>query len=542
MQVAHCLPTRRLAHLQTYKLPPMTIFLYTLTVSITILLPIGLAIWFRRRFDAPWWLFLVGVATFIGSQIYHIPLNNWLTDLGIIGAVEKGDPALLWTAIILGLSAGLSETIARAIGYGLLFRSRKASKMPSGIMIGLGHGGIEAMALGGVLLAATIGGLWGIRNTDLTTLELSAAQVTAVTDQLAHIHKIQFIFLPLLERMIAMTFHVVSSLLVWHAFSHKKVGYFLAAAAYHSFFDATAVYASVNLQSIWLVELLLFVMVLPAALFLWRTWRVMEKRPFPPAPIRAELTLFRVALRKELLYQWRTKRVIIVLAVFLLFGFGSPMLAYFTPQLLQNIEGAEMLSGLIPTPTNADALAQYIKNITQFGFIIAVLLGMGAIAGEKEKGTTAMVLSKPLPRWAFIMSKFVAQTAVYLIAFLLAGLAAAYYTSLLFEPWALGQFLFGNLLLLIWLLVYTAVTILGSTVGKTTGAAAGISLAGAILLLISGTIPKWSPFTPSGLVGWASQLGLDSTIGANPGGLAANIVLILMLLLTAVAVFETQEL
>ena len=88
--------------------------------------------------------------------------------------------------------------------------------------------------------------------------------------------------------------------------------------------------------------------------------------------------------------QWRTKRLLVVVAVFVLFGLMSPLIAKFTPELLRTIEGAEQFADLIPEPTSTDAITQYIKNLTQFGFILAVLLGMGAIAGEKEKGTAAM--------------------------------------------------------------------------------------------------------------------------------------------------------
>src|SRR5690606_3229906 len=116
-----------------------------------------------------------------------------------------------------------------------------------------------------------------------------------------------------------------------------------------------------------------------------------------------------------------------------------------------------------------DAIAQYIENLTQFGFIIALLLGMGAVAGEKEQGTASILLSKPLPRGIFVLSKFVAQASAYLLGFLLAALAAYYYTRLLFEPLAIGAFLFGNLLLWVWLLCYASVTLLGSVLGRTTG-------------------------------------------------------------------------
>ncbi|MCP4426530.1 MAG: ABC transporter permease, partial [Chloroflexi bacterium] len=240
--------------------------------------------------------------------------------------------------------------------------------------------------------------------------------------------------------------------------------------------------------------------------------------------------------------QWRTKRVLVVAAVFLLFGLGSPLLAKFTPEMLNFIEGAEQFADLIPEPTTADSLTQYIKNLTQFGFIMAILLGMGAVAGEKERGTAAMILSKPLPRWAFVLSKFAAQALVYALGFVLSAAGALYYTSLLFGPFQVGPFLWGNVLLWLWLLTFTAVTLLGSVIGKSTGAAAGMALVGSVILLVGGSLPKVGVLAPSGLVAWASQLGLDVEIAANGGAVAAAGALIVAVLVTAVALFETQEL
>ena len=515
-------------------------FAYTLSVFLMILLPLLAAVWLRRRFVVPWWLFCVGVLTFAGAQLVHIPVNHWLTRAGILPSVPAPNEFWRW-ALILGLSAGFFETLARTVGYGLLFRWRKAKRVPDALMVGLGHGGFEAMGFVAVITAASVGSLWALRGTDLATLDLTAVQLTNLQQQLDMLMASPWAaLLPLLERILTIGFHVVLSLLVWLAYQRRQVGYWLLALAYHTLVDATAVYLpQVTDVGGWILGVIALLM-LPGYLWLWRQWPVRDERAL--VPLSVEWALFGVALRKELWQQWRTKRVLVVTAVFLGFGLISPLLAKFTPQLLSSIEGAEQFANLIPTPTAADALGQYVKNITQFGFILAILLGMGAVAGEKEKGMTAMILSKPLPRWAFVVSKFVAQTAVYLLAFCLAALGAYYYTIILFGDFALGAFLWGNGLLLLWLSVYAAAALLGSTWANGTGAAAGIGLVVAVLFFVAGAIPQLAAFAPAGLVAWASQLGLAQTVAANPGALAANSVLIILLLVASVALFEEQEL
>ena len=254
------------------------------------------------------------------------------------------------------------------------------------------------------------------------------------------------------------------------------------------------------------------------------------------------LRLFFIEFRKELLFQWRTKRVLIIAVVFLLFGMLSPLLAEFTPMILGSIEGAEQFAELIPEPTVNDAYVQYIKNITQFGFILAILTGMGAVASERERRTAAMILSKPLPRWIFLLSKFISQSVVYLLGFFLATFAAYGYTAYIFGPIQFWTFATANLLLFIWLTVFVSLSLLGSTLGKTTAAAAGITLVLTVVVLILGSLPRISDYTPGGLIRWAEDMLIANSGDSFYGALVVSAVLIGITLMLAVVTFEKQEL
>jgi len=298
----------------------MNIFLYTISITLAILMPVAAAIALRRRFNVAWSLFCVGMATFVGSQIFHIPFNNWLTDIGVIGDLSPDATNLLITAIVLGLSAGLSESIARAVGYAILFRRESAQQREDGIMVGLGHGGIEAMLIGGVLLAASVSSLWALQGTDLATLELSTVELTAVSEQLDLFAStpLHLIFLPLLERALAMVLHVVLSVLVWTAFKRRQVRWFITAVLYHALVDGSIVYAAQFVENLLWIEGLLILFLIPGALWLWKTWPSSSHRSI--APLRQEMGLFLTAVSHELSYQWKSKRLMIIVVVFVLFG------------------------------------------------------------------------------------------------------------------------------------------------------------------------------------------------------------------------------
>ena len=78
-----------------------------------ILFPLALGWWIRRRYGVGWGIFWAGAATFILSQIVHLPLN-WA--LGLLGG---GRGVALWPlaamALVAGLSAALCEEGARWI-------------------------------------------------------------------------------------------------------------------------------------------------------------------------------------------------------------------------------------------------------------------------------------------------------------------------------------------------------------------------------------------------------------------------------------------
>lgn len=520
----------------------MQAFFYILSIVLCILIPVILGILLRRRFRVSWLLFGVGAFTFIGSQIVHLPLNNLLSKIGILPATPESGWAIAQMAIILGLTAGICEELTRFVGYTLLKKARTAE---DGIMLGLGHGGIEAMIIIGVLAAGAIAQLFALRGVDLSRLNISQEQVLFLQTQLDALNQPAVTgLLPLLERLAAMTMHLVLSLMVLYAFQQNKRIWVLWAVLYHAAVDAIAVALSANKVDVLLIELVFFISLLPGIFWAVKVFgKQLKANAQQKLPI--EWRLFGVALRKELIQLWRSKMVLVIVGVFALFGMASPLLAYFMPDIFGSIEGAEMFKDLIPEPTVIDAMAQYLKNISQFGFLIAILVGMGSVASEKEKGITEMILHKPLPRWAFILSKFTAQTLVFVVAFFIAEILAYVYILVLFEPVSFGLFTIINFLLLMWLLCFTAITLLGSTVSRTIGTAAGISLAGSVVLMLSAQIPNYGNISPQALMGWAGILGSELSFNlqtSNFSALGAAVVLIIMALIWAVGLFEQQEL
>jgi ABC-2 type transport system permease protein len=253
------------------------------------------------------------------------------------------------------------------------------------------------------------------------------------------------------------------------------------------------------------------------------------------------MTGFRPLLRKELLEQWRTTRLPLVATVFLLVGLSSPLLARFTPEILKAVGGSQFAI-VLPTPTAADAYDQLAKNVGQFGALIAVLLAMGSVATEKERGTAAFILVKPVSRGAFLVAKLVAIAATLAISTAIAGAGAWFYTLVLFEPLPLAGFIGAMALQWLALVAYAAITFLGSTLTRSALAAAGLGVAAFIVLGILSIVPTIGTYLPTGLGAPARALALGQANVDVLGPASASIGLVLLLVAAAWVAFRRQEL
>ena len=253
------------------------------------------------------------------------------------------------------------------------------------------------------------------------------------------------------------------------------------------------------------------------------------------------MTGFATLLRKELLEQWRTLRLPVIAAVFFLIGLGSPLLARFTPELIESL-GAGQIQIVIPPPTTPDAVDQLIKNVSQFGILVAVLLAMGSVATEKERGTAGLILTKPASRGAFLAAKLFAIGATLAISTLLASAAAWFYTAVLFEALPVAGFAASALLQWLALMTFASITFLGSTLTRSALAAAGIGVLAFIVIGFLSVFPSIAPYLPVGLGAPARALALGIPAGDVVGPVLANAALVVVMAALSWLSFRRQEL
>jgi ABC-2 type transport system permease protein len=221
---------------------------------------------------------------------------------------------------------------------------------------------------------------------------------------------------------------------------------------------------------------------------------------------------FAPLFKKEIREQLKLYRLVIVLGVFLLFGLTSPLTLKYLPEIMK-LAGDQGMSIQLPIPTAAQSLASYAGDIGQIGALVAVLIAMGCIANELKSGTAIMTLSKPVSRGAFVSAKLLAVSLTFLVSMVIASLVCFGYTVWLIQGAAVWPFVGLNLLLALFLIFCLAVTMLFSSLYKSSLAAGGLALSVIVSQGIISAIPIVGKYMPGKLLDWGTNLltGSDKT-------------------------------
>jgi len=246
-------------------------------------------------------------------------------------------------------------------------------------------------------------------------------------------------------------------------------------------------------------------------------------------------------LRKELRESWRTYRTAIIWVVLLAFGLISPLLARYTPELVRAVPDLPTgFAELVPDPTVQDAISQYVENISMFGALLAIIITMGTAAGERERGSAALLLTKPVRPAVVILCKWLAGMGVLLVGIILAALACWFYTWILFEPLPLGLTVALNGLLFVTLGFYLTLALLASALAPTQGLAAAGAFGLLVVSLVLGALPRVGEFMPAELLAWGRALFAE-TDGSNWVALVVALSLMLLSLVIACMYWERAE-
>jgi ABC-2 type transport system permease protein len=226
-------------------------------------------------------------------------------------------------------------------------------------------------------------------------------------------------------------------------------------------------------------------------------------------------------LRKENRLWWRTSRWWVQTLLWLAIGNGILFMVIGIAPKMENPPGQDSNAQAGAPQQSLDllGLTVFLKMAGIATAIGVVVLAQDTLIGEKQSGTAAWVLSKPVSRSAFILSKVISHSFGILITMVVAQGSIAYLIIFLITRTAFPILAYAGALgmLFLSLLFWLALTVMLSALSNMRGLAIGLPLFFLLGYTIFVEIAPWTAeFMP-----W----GLTSAISPAQPALAVSLVL-----------------
>ncbi len=203
--------------------------------------------------------------------------------------------------------------------------------------------------------------------------------------------------------------------------------------------------------------------------------------------------------RLEWLRLFRTMRWVGLLASFLVFGIGMPILTRYQDVIFRNLGGDVQV--IVPPAMPPQGIAAYLQNAMQIGLLVSVLIAAGSLAFDAKPEWAAFLRTRSPKLGGLVVPKFTVH-AVATATCYAAGLTAAWIgTVSLIGSVPPAALLAGGGFGVLYLVFAIAVVSCAAGVARSVIGAGGLALGGLVLLPVLAQVPALEPWLPSALVG-----------------------------------------
>ncbi|BAL80257.1 YhfC family intramembrane metalloprotease [Caldisericum exile] len=231
-----------------------SIIFMSVSLILSVVFPIVLALLLHRRIRFAWVSVIVGVSIFVVFQILtRIPLLVYLSKNAWY--VEFSEQYYLLFGFLLALSAGLFEEIGRYIGFKVFLKNHLIWE--DGIGYGIGHGGLESLFIGTAFLNEFVISVM------INSKKVLPGDAQTIASTLINTPSYQFL-LGGIERIFALAIQMGLSLVVLYAVKNNKFLFFVLAILLHTIIDFVGI---MLVKNVWLAEI--FVGLSTIASFVW---------------------------------------------------------------------------------------------------------------------------------------------------------------------------------------------------------------------------------------------------------------------------------
>ena len=207
-------------------------------------------------------------------------------------------------------------------------------------------------------------------------------------------------------------------------------------------------------------------------------------------------------IRKEMMEQLRSGRLLLLGMLFVLFGIMNPAIAKLTPWLFEILADSLAQSGMIVTEVEVSAMdswVQFFKNVPM-GLIVFIVLESSIFTKEYESGTLVLALTKGLQRYKVVIAKLSVLIILWTVAYWMCFGITYGYNAYFWDNSVASNLAFAVTCWWLFGLWVIALTVCFSTIlTANTGVLAGTGCIVFILYLL-GVFPKCKEYVPTFLM------------------------------------------
>ena len=246
------------------------------------------------------------------------------------------------------------------------------------------------------------------------------------------------------------------------------------------------------------------------------------------------MTGFWALARKEVLEQRRTWRFLALVGIFTALAILISVIAFIVTEVREEPQGVQEAR---------DLLEGFGFATTGLGTLLAIIVAMGSLAAERDSGTAAMTLSKPVTRAAFVTSKFLGLVFAVFAALAVGSAVMYILTLILFDDGGLGRFAAFMAIIGVYLVFIASISFFWSAMFTRQLLAGGLALVLFIAQQPLQAIPHTDRYLPIHTAQWAfSFMDVDAGDRDYWPAFAIACGLIAVLSVGAWGVFRRKEL
>lgn len=204
------------------------------------------------------------------------------------------------------------------------------------------------------------------------------------------------------------------------------------------------------------------------------------------------------AWRVEWFRLFRTRRALVLAALYLFLGASGPLIAKYAQQIFAHASNTSTVTITVASPTPEDGILGYTKSAMQLGLVACIVIAGLAVCLDSRPGLSIYYRTRTgVAR--ILMPRLVVSVVASCLAYTL-GMALAYYETIVLIGWpALGATAETWALNVVYTAFAVALTFLAAALSRGALGAVGIAIGLVLLLPIIGSLKAVARYLPSEL-------------------------------------------